>query len=338
VSSVAEGLRPGGLDELAVVPAMFGDRMTHLGGFHPPDLRKVPEAMLVWSGPLEYSARIARSDAERRRAEAGVPVLLHENWGERFLRPDGPPRIPTPPRGRDADLGEVLDGIVVVGDYPQVLEQAWGGADGPDPLAELLGAIPADASDPAAFLRGAAEGLRKLAAQDGAPAWAHRLPAVLEDLAETEPPPHRVAVVPFVPGPLRADGVLDEPAWARAATIPTDIACMSLRVVSNGNELAVALRLEKGCPRHEVAVVLADPPALSGFTYGKDGLAFVWQDGHVVGEVVRKDGVRVAEVLFDTFALGGDPYPTRTFHLKAGVQQAWEDARQLPVRLLVVGR
>ena len=321
--TVADALRPGGLAELVVVPRCFSDRLAQ-DVAPPPDLRGIPEAVVAWSGPSEHATRITRTQAERRVGEAGVPVVLLETWMDPAWAGAGRSRIPTLPRGRDADLPEVLDGIVVPGrrDTSPLLESAW------QPLDEhrlglglLQPLVPSDGADPAAFAAALARTLRAADEENaGLVPWMTPLAdALLAQPAD--------ASVPVVPQRVTADGRIDERPWGFARKLVGSTQGAEVFVLSDGDALRFAVRIpnDAGTDAPFLLQIALEAPGRTerwhveltpeGARIDRSGRADMpkLEPGHVQAAWLASQTHFQAEVTFDRFALGGEPHAGRLF-------------------------
>jgi hypothetical protein len=311
---VADGLRPGGLEELVVVPRWPSDAGAAAHG-GPPDLRAIPEAVLAWSGPHLHSMRITRADAERRVRAAGVPVVLCETWAAPFQGEDHADYLPVAPSGRAVDLPEVLDGIVVVGarGTSPILAAAWA-REAADPLgAHLLGPLLPVAGDAAMFLADAARALEaEAAATGGLVPWMRPLAATARRSAAQVAATSRVLGVPVVPAATVLDGGVDEAAWSYAQRLPTDAGRASFLVLSDGHALHFALRSRRGEAVTFAVACDGRPPCEVTVAGGRVAVPAAaaphvrWAHRHTADR-------EAYEIAFDRFVLDGDAHPLRAF-------------------------
>ena len=327
-ADVANVLRArGSLEELVVIPACYSDRLAkHYGP--PPDLRGIPEAMIAWSGPLEDSTTISRTDAERRVKQAGVPVVLLARWAASFQ--EAPLRdlyIPSLPTGRAEDLGDVLAGVVVVGAYgtEAMLESAWDASArerfGLDLLTPL---IPRDEKDTLELLRLCAVRLDHEAKENlGLVRWMAPLAA---ELRNTKSP---VVRAPMIAASLKNDGHLDEKAWSSALRLPTGKQGVEVRLLSDGSALHIGVRLDRAVVRPapflmQLTVGAANRVDPWRFEISRESLAFHrvrepkvavdWSGNLQMGRRVGPEGHGI-EITLDRFALGGDAHELRCFQV-----------------------
>lgn len=353
VRAVAAALRPQGLEELLVIPASFdGEGVARFGP--PPDLRGIPEARLGWQGPGDRPLAITRAQAQRVREEAGVPAVLVETWmaaaaPPSYLRPrlalrgvassrtlprDVPVRFPSLPRGRAADLGEALEGLVVLPGpgAAAALAASWAPPTDGEPwveLAELLGACARDATDGHTFLLDTAACLQEnVVGRYAEPPWLEGLAERLRAASALLPPPEITLLARWTSEAVQVDGRLDEPLWSTAAprTLPASLdatppsTAVVLRAVSSGGRLVLGLRVPDGLAAKRLGVAVGWPwgegAALEvALPVGGERTAF--PDG--AWAAARAPGGQELEVAFDHYALNGDAYPTRAFALHAFV-------------------
>jgi hypothetical protein len=298
VEDVARALRPGGLAELLVVPLAASDDAERR--LPAPDLRAIPEALLAWKGPTEKPASIPFEVARRKAARAGVPVVLLETWME------GVRGMPSAPRGRDPQLGEVLAGIVVLGGSgaAEVLSRAWSPVEASDPqrdAASLFASVPAfdAASDLAAWCAEVATSIEAArAGRIGDPHWLQRLPARARDAAEGLPPPGARLLVRSTTEPVTTDGRLAERAWRDAPA------------------LALGPAVARGLAERERVVVGVEVPAslradalLEVTTLGGPGLPRTRRMKLAPRGCPGAPIPTAFEVALDHYDLGGDPHP-----------------------------
>jgi hypothetical protein len=353
--ALAAALQPGGLDELTVVPrACSDDRIAALGA--PPDLSDVPEARIAWCGPTRHPTSVPRADAERRvRAARGTPVVLLETWAEPFQGPACASYVPTLPRDGREELGDVLDGVVVLGrrGTAVLLDSLWGPVEetpfGADLLAEL---VPLRAPDAASFLAAMAGRARRADREDlGVVPWLAPLARGLRAGAvQARAGPS--ALVPVVPEPVRVDGHLDERPWAYARRLAAGARGVDVLAVADGGSLCVGLRVRAAPSDGAVVLTLASGGGPRWRVEVGGGGARTTREGGAAGapavgpghvHVARRstpDGLTV-EVGFDRFALGGDAHAGRVLQLEVarGPHGVWPAAQDAPATgLLVVGR
>lgn len=326
--ALADALRPGGLDELLVLESEAGgDR---------PDLRAIPEALLGWRGPRAEALTIPRAEAERTAREAGVPVVLVEDWAR--AQSGEPPRLPVLPRGRAADLGDVLEGVLVLAGpgSAEILASAWlpPADDAPSAeLAELLGACALHAPEAAAFLTQSAELLEAaLAGRLGVRGALARLPQLLRAEAERLPPLAQVLRARHVPEPVQVDGRLDDRAWAFA--LPARLGPVDVLALSDGRRLVLGLRLPDDAAVASVRIDLVAPSGLVRSASWPDPRTAVGADPpeRLAAEVRqgRRGAARELEVALEHYDLGGAAYPTRSFALDVIVRTATGEFRLAP--------
>ncbi len=324
---IAAALRPGGLAELTVVPRGYCDRLA--AKYPPPDVRAIPEAVIAWSGPEEHSIRITRADAERRVAEAGVPVVLYDTWAEPFNRNEA--YVPVQPYGRDPDLHEVLDGVVVVGTRgtTTALESAWAPVE-EDPFgAQLLGPLlPSGGDDAQTFLTKAAMRIEKEVEETmGLVPWMKPLAQNARTRAKEIHDGTAAVAVPVVPSHVVLDGRIDEPAWGFARSIPTGRNDAKVLALSDGRSLYLAVRLRRAPSGVEPAtlgfgiVVSDDPRSVGGAVSSGGAVCFekLTESSAHARAAHRASGTEdVAEFVFDRFALAGEAHPLRVFDFSFG--------------------
>lgn len=328
---IAATLRPGGLAELVVLPSSYSDRLARVMGA-PPDLRSIPEAVIAWSGPSEHTTRVTREDAERRVREAGVPVVLWETWAG--PRPKGPcaTRIPTLPRGRDADLPDVLDGVIIVGRHltAPLLDAAWERVEPTRTgLALLQSLAPVQQTgEPAAFAADMARRLRRAEQETlGLIRWIGPLADGLRDAVWDRGGKPNAAAVPVVPQRVAVDGRIDERSWAFARALVRGQQGVDVFVLSDGQALRFAVRVQKDA--------VGATPFLLQLSLEAPGRTDRWHvrmtpEGVQVDRTRRKGAPRLepghvraarhtsatqhtVEIDFDRFALGGEPHTGRFF-------------------------
>jgi hypothetical protein len=325
VESVVDGLRQAGpVDEIVVVPFSPNDALA-AEGHAPSPLSDLPEVTLAWSGPHRLPEAVTVEQAVDRVRRAEGAVMFYDTWLEPFSWPTAPSeRIPSRPGGRDPNLGDVLEGIVVVGGpgTSAALEAAWGGNETPreEWREVLLPLLPRGESNVEAFLKETAAALRR---EDervlGTLPWILPLAATLERDAAGRLGASPLAV-PRVPASIAVDGRLDDRSWAyaasRAASVvgegtPTHVRLLAL---ADERRLCIAVRME-GSPAR-LSFRLAD--ALGGVTSVGclgDDLTVTCEAGaeHVAVAHRSEDGVTTVEIAIGPAALGGDAYPTRVF-------------------------
>ena len=225
------------------------------------------------------------------------------------------------PRGRDPRLGDVVDGIVVLGGEAAapIVEAAWDPEATPieDPTALLLPHIPFDADTATELLLRAAGSLRAATERgSGMVRWMKPLADRLAQRGTDLRVP--VYIVPIVTESVTLDGERTERAWsyARALAIPG----LPLWALSDGRSLVLA-----GDALDETKAGILVVP---GDTGPSDILALPGL-GHSWTRSTKTPGS--FEVAFDRVALQGDPYPTRIFLLFA-------NGRPEPAATLVIGR
>src|SRR5262245_11327008 len=195
--------------------------------------------------PISKPLEITRDQARRRAEEAGVPVVLVETWMQACA--GEPLRIPSLPRGRAADLGDVLAGVLVLPGpgSAEALAAAWAPPSDPDSspeLGDLMGACVLNAKDGPTFLIESAACLEQmlLGRYSDSP-WMRGLPQRLREDAAALPPASATLLARFVPDRLVVDGRLDEPGWDSAPAqkivgdSPNEV--IQLRALSNGHWL-----------------------------------------------------------------------------------------------------
>ena len=307
VRHAVQALRPGGLRELLVIPPAGSAPASW------PDMSGIPEVLLGWYGPSKRPLTITRAQAARVACAARVPVVLIETWMQTAQG------LPSLPRGRDDDLGEVLAGIVVLPGpaAADALARAWApGAPEPSAhpaLVELLACCATEPADPASFLLGTAANLEQaLTGRFTDPIWLRRLPARLRAAASELPPlGQRVLALHVATTPV-LDGRLTEAEWADAPA--TTVGPAEVRALSDGRRLtlgvrvpvgagatALRLRVNTGWGLNGVTLDLTRPPAPTS-TEPARALTRV-------GEALE------IEVAFDHYALDGDPHPGRVIGL-----------------------
>ncbi|MDJ0521120.1 MAG: hypothetical protein QNJ90_03495 [Planctomycetota bacterium] len=327
---ITEALRPGGLEELIVVPSAYSDRLARALG-PPPDLRDIPEALIAWSGPSEHATTVTREQAERRVREAGVPVVLLETWAAPSQRGKDKARIPSLPRGRDADLPDVLAGVVVVGrNTAPILESAWEpleahrfGTQLLQPLVPTTGT-----EDPEAF---AADLMRRLRAADkenlGLVPWMAPMADALRDGVWNRGGRPSAAGIPIVPSSGSVDGRLDDRAWGFARGLVRYDRGVDVLTYSDGHALHVGIRIDRDVVgtvpyvlqlsleapgRSQRWHVRATPEGVTLDASGRPG-APALEPGHVRTARHVSKTHHTIEVVFDRFALGGEPHAGRLF-------------------------
>ncbi len=326
VKGLLERLRPGGIDELVVVPRCHSDRLAKVAGA-PPDLSGYPEVITAWSGPTEFATRITRAQAERRVKEAGTPVVLLDTWAMPITAPS---LIPALPHGRAADLHEVLDGIVVLGrrGAEDVLESAWQNVDQARfGMAELTPLLPAKRDDAAAFLAGLATNLRK-ADKEGL----GLVPWMAPFAKELEAAQARTAAYGRWVAFQRGDPwIVTLAAGEGQATIHAQTDGRVLRfearippaAIPKGAAWLFRLRL-KAPGRSDQWMVEATPEGPSIDSTGLEGTPHL-EPGHITCTQRNVSGVIRIEITFDRFALGGEPHAGRLFEVAAfwGPSRIW---------------
>ncbi len=290
---------------------------------------------MAWSGPSEHSTHVSRADAERRVREAGVPVVLLETWAAPTQRGKDLARIPTLPRGRAAELHEVLEGIVVVGreHIGPIVESAWQSVGEHRLGLELLRPlVPADGSDPAAFAAALMGRLRSGAQENlGLVPWMTHLADALRDGVWSRGGKPNAATVPVVPQRIEADGRIDERPWGFARALVRDTHGADVLVLSDGAALRFAIRIRKAAVgdtpfllqlsleapgRTNRWHLVVTPGGLRIDSSGRTGAPKL-EPGHVLAAWHESQTHYSAEVTFDRFALGGEPHAGRL--LQCGV-------------------
>ena len=354
--AVADALRPAGLEELVVVPRCHSDRLARTIQ-PPPVLADIPEAYIAWSGPSELALGISRAAAQARVAAAsGVPVVLLDTWAAPFQGPGHEAYVPSLPRGRAADLDEVLDGVVVVGrrGTQGTLEALWEPVEDVRFGAGLLGELLPASSAPAASQLAGMAAAAHTAAPDhrGLVPWFAPLAAELEAAAR-DATTHGAAVVPLVPAEVVLDGALDERSWAFALPLVRDPRGVDVLVLSDGAALRFGVRVRREVigdtpflfqlhlatgGRTDVHHVAFTPEGVTADTTEGGPHAARSDEPHVTWKARADARAFVAELTFDRFALGGDPHLGRTF----GCTLSWGPARLWPAQdgrgVLLVGR
>ncbi len=308
---VADRLRPGGLAELLVIPSSLA---TDLSGIGPPlDLRSIPEAVLGWQGPVEAPTTISRADAARAVKEAGVPVVLVETWASA-----APEAIPSLPRGRDADLGEVLEGVLVRAGpgSADALAATWQPPLTPGPwpeLTELLAACAPHAPDPASFLKTTSRSLElALAGRRADPPWLRALPERLRLTAASLPPSDELLLAAWVPEPVVIDGRLDDRAWTQAR--PLALGPGELLALSDGRRLVIGVRLLASA-YGDAGATMWTPTRGGTALLGWHAATTYADDWHTEAAATLRGDYFEGEASFDRSSLEGDPYPTRVLRL-----------------------
>ncbi len=308
---VADRLRPGGLVELLVIPSSLASDLTDIGP--PPDLRSIPEAVLGWQGPVEAPTTISRADAARAAKEAGVPLVLVETWASA-----APEAIPSLPRGRDADLGDVLEGVLVRAGpgSANALAATWQQplTVGPWPeLAELLAACALRTPDTKSFLTSTGRTLElALAGRPVAPPWLRALPERLRLTAENLPPQNELLLAAWLPEPVVIDGRLDDPAWTHAR--PLALGRGTLQALSDGRRLVIGVRVP-AAPDENAGATMWVPTRGGTALLGAHAGTTYADDWHTEAADTLRGGFFEGEASFDRSSLRGDPYPTRLLRL-----------------------
>jgi hypothetical protein len=338
VRQMAELLRPGGLDELLVLPPALDD-VTARGRFRgkfdagpaedgprpPPDLRGMREACIGWAGPRPGALAVTRAEARQRaQAAAGVPVIFVETWMEAAA--GEPLRIPSLPRGRASDLGDVLAGVVVLPGpgSADAVAAAWATPAEPDTsleVGDVLGACLPKEKDTATFLLETAACLEQLMlGRYSDTPWMHALPKHLRRLAGTLPPEDGILLARWAAEGVAVDGSLGDASWGTAPVrtlgLP-DRDPVELRALADGRRLVLGIRIPDTAALTQCRLVLraedgrevldawvpsavdTDPPASLRIAEG------------------RCPGAREYEVVLEHYDLRGDPYPTRAYSFAA---------------------
>ncbi len=312
VRGMLERLRPGGLDTLIVVPRAHSDRLARTLG-PPPDLRGLPEVAVAWSGPQEHSLHITRAQAERRVREAGVPVVLLETWSDGARAAAA---IPTLPSGRAPDLGDVLAGIIVVGrpGADSILEAAWQPAGAPRfGMAELAPLLPGDEKRPAPFLQRLATSLERAAKESlGLIPWMAPL------AAEVRAGARRVAAADGVlmlsasgsPGALQEPGPVEAIARCDGRALRVGI-----RIGREPDEKVPdwSLQLQLEAPGRTARWRVDVTAQAQDISMRSEPARLRVEPGHVTCTRGEGDAPTSFDIVFDRFALGGEPHPGRTF-------------------------
>jgi hypothetical protein len=279
----------------------------------------VPEATLGWSGPSEQPLEITREQAERRRKEVGIPLVLVETWMNVAVGKNPP--IPSLPRGRAAELGDVLDGVVVLPGpgSATALAAAWSPPESDTfaELGELLGACVQNAKDGATFLLESAACLEQtLLGRYADPPWLRGLPQRLRESAADLP---ATLLCRWTSSPLAVDGRLSEPAWTSAPVWEMEADPerhrVEMRALSDGRTLVLGLRFPRALDLSAGLKLSAGGPApLSASVPPIDALP---PSPQVLVRESADGATREFEVAFDHYALRGDPYPSRRFAFDA---------------------
>jgi|GEM_PF-6423499 len=324
VRRAVQALRPGGLAELLVIPPAGSAPASW------PDMSGIPEALLGWFGSSSHALTITRAEAARVACAARVPVVLIETWMARSLG------LPSMPRGRDADLGDVLAGVVVLPGPAAVeaLALAWDpGAPQAAALAaltELLGCCATEPTDAEAFLRSTATNLEQaLTGRFADPPWLRTLPKILNAGAAVLPPAAQRVLARYVETAPTLDGRLAEAAWTQAPATqvgPVDVRALSdgrllilgVRVPDSARATALTLRVDTGWGAERVTLDLdlTRPPT-----------SLPAEPDSAQSQV---GSAREIEVAFGHYTLGGDPHPGRVFRLGVEITTASGTQRLAP--------
>jgi len=275
--------------------------------------------------------RVTRAQAERRVHEAGVPVFLFETWAWMpALGIDA--LIPTLPRGRDADLGDVLAGVVVLArsGAESSLEAAWRAAGEPRfGMAELAPLLPIGEPRAGPYLDALATNLERAAKESlGLIPW-------MDPLAtQAQTDARRVG---------QAGGVLTLPASDVARVLPgMGPAQVTLRC--DGKALRVLMHVPKHndpATRWEIDLQLSgldrtDRWHIRVFPGGREIRTEPTPDApdieanHVICTQQSDARGTHVEIVFDRFALGGEPHAGRVFDCTLTWMAAAAQARRWP--------
>jgi len=310
VRRTIQALRPGGLEELLVIPPRGSAPATW------PDMSGIPEVLVGWHGPTGRDLVITREQAARVACEARVPVVLIETWMADVWY------LPSLPRGREEDLGDELAGVVVLPGLAAIeaLATAWApGAPEPSThpaLAELLACCAAEPADAEEFLQVTATNLEQaLAGRFADPLWLRQLPERLRYTARMLPYPHSRILARTVETAPVIDGVL-EPAWEQAPV--TRVGPAEVRALSDGRTLTLSVRVPEALGVSSVEVH-PNNSMLEGFVrvdLARDTLALTADPPHAA----RRVGTAwELEISYGHYTVGGDPHPGQMIYVQVEV-------------------
>jgi len=308
---------------------------------------RVPGTVATWPAPLgmpnwEGLGKVRAEEVLDARASTPGDLLFVETWAQATWTP-----VPSRPRGRPEEVARLFDGVVVMGGLlrtgdVEVLEDAWsreaGGREEWEDV--LLPVLPRRPLDPIAFLKESASRIEEADRESRhAVPWLQRVSRGALGAARGLEAARHALLVPRVPQTIRADGSLDEPAWAHAAVLRFRLVGepvgpeVTLLAFADGRQLHIAVRGPPDLEGVHLGIAATSPvgTGVRGVAFGgpdvahAEGASGVQHDGRWAWR--RGVDAFTWEGSLDHFELWGDAHPLRTF-------EVWEHMGQQESRFV----